>query len=77
MEKTEQIAAIGRIREFVSDVRLGKRSVFKPMDILMDLKRLEDARAEPEGHCGCNGPGCPTWDYGYDAGLEAQRERVG
>lgn len=31
-------------------------------------------------HCACDGPdslNCPTWERGYQAGLEAQRERVG
>lgn len=43
MTKAEQLAIIGRVREFVSDVRLGKKSTLSVMDILMDLKRLEDA----------------------------------
>lgn len=42
---------------------------------------LDRARAEPEEHCGHDGPDCPTWQAGHDEGhsegLEAQRERVG
>lgn len=34
-------------------------------------RALDRARAEPEGHCGCDGPDCPTWAAGYHRGKQA------
>lgn len=37
----EALAALARVREFITDVRDGKRSIFKSTDILIDLSRIE------------------------------------